>query len=181
MSASTLGRRYAKALLSLAEEQKQIEKIGRDLVDLMSTWNASDELRTVFENPTFSADVRTELLKSLTQKMGLSPLLSNLLRMLSDRRRMRFLPDLAEAYHELAEAKSGRVRAEVITAGDLPESYFTELQRTLESVTGKKVALVKRKDPSIIGGVVARVGDRVFDGSVRTRLSQIREGLVADH
>ena len=97
--------------------------------------------------------------------------------MLSDRRRMRFVGEIADCFQLLAEESSGKVRAEVTVAAELPAEYFSELGRTLQAVTGKQVIVEKRVDPAIIGGVIARIGDQVFDGSIRNRLSELREEL----
>jgi F-type H+-transporting ATPase subunit delta len=179
MSASAVARRYAKALLQLADESKQTEKVARDLSDLRATWDGSAELRNLFENPGFSTEVRKKVLEALAKRMGLAPLLMNTLLLLSDRRRLRYLPEIAEAFTDLAEAKSGRVRVTVTTASALPDKYFAELQKVLESATGRKVVVEKHEDPSIIAGVVTRIGDKVFDGSVRNRLVELKDTLLS--
>lgn len=180
MRAGTLPRRYARALLDLAIEQNQLEKIERELADLGTMWRESRELRHVFENPAYGADQRKRIVLSLAERTGLSPLVRNTLLLLSDRRRTRFLGDIIDAYQELAEERAGRVRAEVTTATSMPESYYAELQKQLEAVTGRKVVLVKKQDPTLIAGVVTRVGDKVFDGSLKNRLAELREQLLSD-
>ncbi|MFW6049592.1 MAG: F0F1 ATP synthase subunit delta [Myxococcota bacterium] len=176
----TLARRYAKALLELAEEQGQLEQVGRELAGLREAWDASEDLRDAFENPAVTAEQRRAILDALATRMGLSPTVTNALRLLSDRRRLRHLPEVAEAFERLAEAKEGRIRAEVTTAAAMPEPYYAELQKALESVTGRKVALVRHEDPSLIGGVITKVGDRVFDGSLRARLNELEEQLLTE-
>lgn len=176
---SAIGRRYGKAILDLAAEQNQVDRVSRNLADLKRAWEQSEHLREVFENPSVSVQDRKKIIDALAGRMGLTPIVKNALGLLSDRRRMRYLPEIIDAYERLAEERAGRVRAEVVTATALPETYFVQLQRTLEGVTGKKVSLIRRVDPSIIGGVVARVGDRVFDGSIRTRLNELEDELLA--
>ncbi len=175
---SAVGRRYGKAVLGLAVEQKQVDQVSKSLADLKKAWEDSEELREVFENPSVSAQDRRKVIDALATRMGLSPLVKNTLKLISDRRRTRYLPEIIDAYERLAEERAGRVRAEVITATGMPEAYYAQLQRALEQVTGKKVTLLKRQDPSIIGGVVARVGDKVFDGSIRTRLDELKDELL---
>jgi F-type H+-transporting ATPase subunit delta len=176
--AGTLARRYAKALLDLAVEQGQLDRVGRDLNSLLETWNGSRELRQVFENPAIGAAHRKQVVTKIVERLGVTPTVRNALLMLSDRRRLRYLPEIAEAYQQLAEERAGRIRAEVVTAAPMPEKYFIELQKTLESVTGKEVVLVRKQDESLIGGVVTRVGDKVFDGSLRSRLDELKENLL---
>lgn len=175
---SAIGRRYGKALLDLAAEQNQVDPIARNLTDLRNTWEGSEELREAFENPSVSSADRRRIIDSLAGRMGLSPLVTSTFKLLSDRRRTRYLLEIIDAFEHLAEERAGRVRAEVITATGMPETYYAELQKALEGVTGKKVTLLKREDPSIIGGVVARVGDKVFDGSIRTRLDELKDELL---
>ena len=179
MKGSTVGRRYAKALLEVAEEQKQVPKVQKDLEDLLASWRESRELRITFENPAFGADVRTKILNELVKRMGLSSLVSNTLHLLSDRQRLRHLPEVAEAFFELAQEGAGAVVAEVTTASELPETYFAKLQATLEKSLGKKVSIVKKTDPTLVAGVVTRIGDKVFDGSVRSSLRQLEDRLLA--
>jgi F-type H+-transporting ATPase subunit delta len=131
----------------------------------------------VFENPSVSVDARRKVLRDIATASNMDPLLRDTLLLVSDRGRMNHLSDIIEAFKALAEARSGRVRAEIVTATELPEAYFEQLQKTLERVTGKQVTVAKRVDPSILGGVVARIGDHVFDGSVKNRLDELKHEL----
>jgi F-type H+-transporting ATPase subunit delta len=174
MTTSILGRRYAAALFALAEQAGSIDKVGQDLRDFAASFQSSRELRSVFENPSVGAQSRRQILRDIAAQSGMDPLVRDTLLLVSDRGRMGQVSDIASAYQMQAEARSGRVRAEVVTASELPEAYFQELQRTLERVTGKKVSVSRRVDASLLGGVVTRVGDQVFDGSLRHQL----DGLV---
>jgi F-type H+-transporting ATPase subunit delta len=97
---------------------------------------------------------------------------------LLDRRRIRALPAIAGRLREMADLKRGILRADVLTAMPLPEDYFEKLQRELERITGRRVALDRKLDPTLICGVVVRVGDTVYDGSVVSRLRQMREAMM---
>jgi F-type H+-transporting ATPase subunit delta len=176
---SAVGRRYAKALLALADEQKQTARVEKELLDFAATWDESPELRTVFENPKVDESSRKKVLTAVLDRMAASPLVKSSLSLLAERGRLKHVPEIAATLATLASARTGTVTAEVTSAGALPESYFNELKSALEKATGKKVVLVKKQDPSLIAGVVTRVGDRVIDGSVRTRLSELQEELLA--
>lgn len=178
MKGTAFGRRYGRALLELAEEQNQLPKVQRDLEGLLATWNESRELRDVFENPSVTDEARKQVLEAIGKRLGLSPLVLNTLRLLADRRRIRQLPELVEAFTVLAQEKQGGLVAEVTSATDLPATYYSKLQMKLEKSLGAKVTLVKKTDPDLIGGVVTRIGDKVYDGSVRSRLAQLREGML---
>ena len=179
MSASTVAaRRYAKALYDLAAEAKLVDKVRQDLADFAKTFEASAELRGVVENPAFTPDMKKKAIGAIAQRMGAAPIVISTLKLLVDRRRIGAVGDLSEAFATLAERKSGRVRAEIITATPLPDAYYAQLEKALADVTGRQITLLKRTDPSIIGGVVAKVGDTVFDGSIANRLKDIKAQLL---
>lgn len=175
---SAVGRRYAKALLDLAVEQKIEDKLGTELDALAHAWETSAPLRDVFQNPNVDAASRTKVLDALAARMALTPTARNTARLLADRNRLPHIRAIARAYHTLREERGGLVLAEVTTASALPDAYFLELERTLGQVTGRKVRIVKRVDPSLIAGVVTKVGDKVFDGSVKNRLAELRASLT---
>jgi len=179
MSAGTLARRYAKALIELAGAAGEADLVAKQLADLAASWETSSELRDVFENPAIPSELRKKLLASFVQRSGATKLVTNTLGLLEERQRLRLLPHLSEAYNRLAEAQSGRVRAEVTTATEMPADYYQSLTSTLETVTGKKVVLEKKQDESLIAGLVTRVGDTVFDGSLKNRLREMKEELLA--
>ena len=178
MIGSAVGKRYATALYELAEENKSVDAVRKALEAIATAWRESDELRSVFENPRFGPDAKRKVAAALADRVSAPVLLKNALQMLTDRRRLAHLPDIADAFVRIAERRSGVVRAEVVTASRLPEAYFDQLRSTLEQATGKKVALVRREDPSLIAGVVTTVGGRVFDGSLKNRLRELRSQLL---
>lgn len=179
MSAGTLARRYAKALIEIAEESGQADGFAQELSELATCWATSADFRGVFENPAVASDTRRQVLDAIITKAGTSKTVGNTVRLLADRSRLRLLPDLAEAYSQLAQAKAGRVQAKVTTAAAMPAEYYDSLRQALESVTGKAVVLEKDQDPSLIAGIVTRVGDMVFDGSLQNRLQEMKEDLLA--
>ncbi|MDQ3031493.1 MAG: ATP synthase F1 subunit delta [Myxococcota bacterium] len=182
MIASGVAKRYAKALFELASEQGQIDQVGRALDGVANALAQSDELWAVVENPKYLPDVKRKVIRAVAERVSAPPMVANVLMMLTDRRRLRHLRAIADVYQTMAEDAAGRLRAEVVSASVLPEAYYRELEAALSEVTGRKVTLVRRTDPSLIGGVVAKVGDTVFDGSIRNRLRDIRHQLlVAAH
>ncbi len=177
MSTGSLARRYARALLELATEQRLVDRVKKDLEELSAMWSDSPELRELFLNPKFEQSVKKAALSEVITRAGVSPLVRNAVLYLNDRNRIVALPDVARAFGDLSERAAGTVRAEVTSAAALPESYYIQLQRALEQATGKRVAIEKKTDASLIAGVVTKVGDQVFDGSVRTRLADLKESL----
>lgn len=178
MTVSIVGRRYAKALFALAEQENAVAEIGKHLGEFTETYADSPELRAVFENPGFGQEVRSKIIVEIAARSGMHDAVRNGLQLLSDRGRLSHIEEVHEAFEAMAQARSGEVRAEITTAAALPEAYFMQLQKRLSEVTGKKVVLVKKTDPDLIGGVVARIGDQVFDGSVKNRLTGLKEELL---
>lgn len=180
MSANVLAKRYANALLQLADEAGVVERVSKDVTDLAAAWTTSDAMRQVFANPKFSIEARRSVVRDLVTAASAHKLVLDTMLLLTDRQRIRYLPEIAAAFAQLAEARTGTIRAEVISATELPASYGDEVKKALEAVTGKKVLVVRRTDPTLIGGVVTRVGDRVFDGSIRNRLAELKTELLAE-
>ena len=179
MTTSAFAKRYARAILELATEQKQVERVSKELSEFAAMWNASPELRTLFANPKFGAEVRKQALTELTTRAALSPLAKNSILYIADRGRLSWLPEIAEALIEGSERAAGTLRAEVTSAAALPDSYYAQLQKALEQATGHKVSIEKKTDPALIAGVVTRVGDQVYDGSVKTRLQDLKDSLTS--
>jgi F-type H+-transporting ATPase subunit delta len=177
MSVASLSRRYARAILELATEQNQVEQVGQQLSEFASLWTGSEELRSVFLNPEVSSEARKAVLVEIAQRAGLSQLARNSVLYIADRGRIAALPAIARAFNDLAQGTSGIVRAEVTSAAPLSDAYYTQLQKTLEQVTGHRVALEKKTDPNLIAGVVTRVGDKVYDGSIKSRLTELQDSL----
>lgn len=177
---SALGRRYAKALLDLARERGELERVLQDVSSLSDAWKASAELREIVRNPTMPRPALKASLDAVMRKLDCSQLVRNTVNLLADKGRLGELDQVLVALDELAEAETGRVRVDVISAKPLSDAYYTRLIEKLQRVTDREVVLVKKQDPLLIGGVITRVGDLVFDGSLSNRLDELRETLLAD-
>jgi F-type H+-transporting ATPase subunit delta len=176
---SAVARRYAKALYDLAKEQNAVERVQRELISVADAWDTSAELRGVFENPAFSPEARKKVVVAVAQRVAASPMIVNALSMLADRNRMKNVREIADAFVSRTEAASGRVQAEVVSAAPLPDAYYAELATVLKRAVGRDVTITKKVDASIIGGVVTRVGDTVFDGSITNRLADLKNELLS--
>jgi F-type H+-transporting ATPase subunit delta len=177
---SAVGRRYAKALLDLAREQGQLDAILQDVSSISRAWEESAELREIVRNPVIPKPVLKAAVDAVMEKLGVSMLIRNTAKLLADKGRLPQLEDVLDALEELAEAETGHVRVEVTSAKPLSDAYYSRLTEKLQRATERQVVLVKKQDPSLIGGVVTRIGDQVFDGSLSNRLSELRETLLAD-
>jgi F-type H+-transporting ATPase subunit delta len=178
VSISIVARRYAQALLELGTEQGTLDKVVEEMSSAAEAWDASADFRNAIENPLVGHDAKKAVIGDVADGIGAGPVTRNTLLLLVDRRRMKTLPYLARTLRELADAKKGVIRAEVTTAAPLGDEYYAKLQAKLEKLTGQRVVVDKRTDPAIIGGVIARIGDRIFDGSLRTRLDTLRSALL---
>ena len=178
MSASLVARRYARALLELGTAQGQLDALVEELAAVGDAWEASPELRNAIENPLVPLAAKKAVLTELAAKINASTTTRSTLLLLLDRRRAQALPYIARTLRELADARKGIVRAEVTTAAPLADDYYKRLQATLETMTGKSVVVDRRTDAALIAGVVTRIGDRIFDGSLRTRLQTLRDALT---
>ncbi len=178
MSVQIVARRYAQAILELGVEQRSLDTLVEEIATVASAWSASVDLRNAIENPLVAHDAKIAVVGELCAQIGASPTTRNVLRLLVDRRRAKALPYVAQYLRELADARKGVVRAEVTTAAPLGDAYYARLQAQLEKMTGHEVVVDKRTDPSLVAGVVTRIGDRILDGSLRTRLQSLRDALL---
>ena len=179
MSASKLIRRYTRAVFDLAVEQRLHERVGRELDQLAGAVTRSEALREVLRSPRVPADARRKVVDTLLRRMFVCRLTQNFVHVLLDRHRMLLLPDIARAYRRLLDARAGRVRAEVATAAPLDAATRTRVREVLrKAFDARDVQLEVHVRPELLGGLVARVGHMVVDGSVRSRLDAMREHLL---
>jgi F-type H+-transporting ATPase subunit delta len=172
-----LARRYARALLDVAGREGETTALAlRDELRAFSPLVSGHAgLRRALLHPGLGAEPRRRVLAALAERAGASVLLRRLLDLLASRDRVVLLPDVAEAYAELANAARGIVSAEAVSAVALPGAQV----RALAAALGGAVELQTRVDPGLVGGLLVRVGGRTYDGTVRTRLAALRRRLAA--
>jgi F-type H+-transporting ATPase subunit delta len=173
----SVARRYARAIFDIGVAKGLYEAFATEIEALAAVYAASPDLRQALENPVFKLDQRQGILEKILPRVAPSREIRNFALLLLERRRIGSLPAIARAYRELVDDKLGRVRATVTSATPLDPATQTAVQRALERRTGKRVVLSASTDPNLIGGIVARVGDQVFDGSLRTRLDSLKSRL----
>ena len=178
MSYEAIGRRYARAIFDIGKETKTLPQLVKDIGSFAGVYASSEELRGVLSNPLVEEPAREALLREIAQRMNISELGLSSLRLLTKRRRLDAVADVARELERLVDDDAGVLRASVTSAAPLSETYLGKLRAELEKATGKKVVIVHRQDPSLVAGVVTRIGDRVVDGSVRARLSSFRDALL---
>ncbi len=178
MIIGSIGRRYAKALFAIGEEKGNLLGLLREVQRVSEIWEGSDELRTTLSNPLVDMDTKRKIWNAIIGRLGISQIGKNFFGLLFDKARFSSLPGIARELGVLVDDKENRLRAEVISAVPLPDEVVTRLRAALQKRIGKVVVITKREDPSLIGGVVTRVGDLMYDGSLKTQFAQVKEAML---
>jgi F-type H+-transporting ATPase subunit delta len=178
MTSKTAAIRYARALFDVVlREQADFDRTERELSEFVDLFAQYPTLAKVLLNPAVPVPRKRAAVAELTARADVSPILAKLLVLLAERDRLVVLPDLLASYRERLLAHRKIVRAEVTTAMPLADGQADAITRQLAGVTGRTVTLSAKVDPSIIGGLVARVGGTVYDGSVTRQLEKMRARL----
>ncbi|HMV69794.1 MAG TPA: ATP synthase F1 subunit delta [Myxococcota bacterium] len=179
MADANAARRYARALVELAVESEAEEIVLGELQRLVANLAGDGrELRHVLCSPVFSAEERAAVLGVILPRLGVGRVTASFLRLLSDRGRFGVIDEVLRLYTAAMDERAGRVRVHVSTTEPLSPQMEHAIRVTFERATGKQVVLDASIDASLIGGMVARLGDRVFDASLRTRLDDLRRKLL---
>jgi F-type H+-transporting ATPase subunit delta len=178
MSLRISATRYAKALFDVAITESDPSRIEQNLSAIVQAMTAHAELRRAMTSPAVPRNARVALVSSVAQQAGAERPVAKLLAMLADRGRLELLPDLLEVYRERLLQHRNVVRASVITAAPLGAENLQAIESRLGGLTGKQVQLSTTVDPSLIGGMITRVGSTVYDGSIRTQLQKMKQRLV---
>ncbi len=174
---SGVADRYASSLFELALEAGVVEAVGADLDKFQALLDESDDLKRLVASPVFSAEDQSKAVAAIVAKAGIVSLAGNFLKVVANNRRLFAVPGMIAAYRTIAAAHRGEVVAEVTSAHALDEAQETELKAALKSVTGKEVTIALTVDPSILGGLIVKVGSRQIDTSLRTKLSTLKLAL----
>lgn len=175
VSLSGVAGRYASALYELATEKRATDEVAAALAAFQSLINDSPDLARLVRSPVFSAQEQVKAIGAVLDKAEISGLAANFIRLVASKRRLFVITDMIDAYQRLNDAAKGLVRADVTVATQLRPDQETALRQTLSGVTGgKTINLNVRTDPAIVGGLVVKLGSRMVDASVRTKLNAIR-------
>jgi len=173
-----IARRYAKALLERGKEEDKLEKFKEELKAFSELLKEFPELNACLTSPLYSNEELKGIVSFLNKKLNLSDTILNFLYLLIDKRRAIYLEEIIAAYEDFINEIFGYVKAKIITTKPLSKKNYEKIKEALEKVTEKKILLETKTDPQIIGGVIAEVGDKVFDGSIRNQLQKMREKLA---
>ena len=176
MSQGVIARRYAKALINLAE--KDLENTGKSLTALADVYSNSTELSEVLSDTKVSSQIKQNVLKKILKKIKVSKLVDKFIRYLLAKRRIVLLPYIERAFNLLLQEKLGRIEAGITVAQEISEVTVGKLEEAISRYSGKEVTVNITIDPAIIGGIVTRIGSVVIDGSIHTQLNQIRQSII---
>ncbi len=177
MSTRASAARYARALLDVVIKEGNPEQVEQELSAFADLLVQNPNLENALTNPAVPVSGKRGVVKELASRLTLSPPLAKLLLMLADRDRLVIVPDLVAVYRDRLMDYRQVVRADVTTAEPLAEAKVSLLTQRLAQLTGRQVTMTTKVDPAIIGGLVARVGSTVYDGSVATQLARIKNRL----
>ncbi|MGX0876166.1 F-type H+-transporting ATPase subunit delta [Roseovarius sp. MBR-154] len=174
---SGIAARYATAIFELAKEAKSLAKLEANLDDLSAALADSADLRAVIASPVLSRDEQGKAIAAIADKMGLVPELRNGLAVMAAKRRLFVLPQLIAQLEEMIAEDKGEVKAEVISAKALTKAQSDKLAKTLKAQIGRDVKLNATVDESLIGGLVVKVGSKMIDTSIRSRLDSLQNAM----
>jgi F-type H+-transporting ATPase subunit delta len=174
---SKIAKRYAKALLSLGQEDGNYETYGQSLQEFNAFCSEHEDFLQVISNRAFSLEARLEILEFVLNKSNFSEIMKRFLRILLEKNRIDAIERITEHYMELIDEISNITRANVVTAMPLKKSALDRLEKVLMKLTSKNVKIEVSQDESLIGGIVVRMGDLVLDGSIKAQLEGLRESL----
>ena len=171
---SGVAGRYASALFELAVDAGEVDGIEAELGQIQTLLDESEDLRRLVASPVFSAEQQFNAISAILDKAGIGGAVGNFVRLVARNRRLFALPDMIVGFSRLAAEHRGEVSADVATATPLSEDNLTALREALKGVTGKDVNINTKVDPSLLGGLVVRLGSRMIDTSLRSKLNSLK-------
>ena len=174
---SGIAARYASSLFEVALEQKALDAVESGLESFDGMLRGSDDLMRLVRSPVFSADDQAKAVSAVLDKAGIGGLVGNFVRVVARNRRLFAMPLMLTEFRKLLAAHRGEAAAEVTVAETLGEAQLKELKAALKGVIGKDVAVRQTVDPSILGGMIVKIGSRQIDTSLRTKLSSLKLAL----
>jgi F-type H+-transporting ATPase subunit delta len=174
---SGMAGRYATALFELALEQNAVDQVAGDLRRFLALIDASEDLGRLVRSPVFSSDEQARAVAAVLERTGIGGITANFIRLVAKKRRLFAVRTMARDFFKLVARHRGEVAAQVTVAEPLSDARLNELKEALKQVTGKQVELDVKVDPAIIGGLVVKVGSRMLDTSLRTKLNALKHAM----
>ncbi|MGL5448225.1 MAG: F0F1 ATP synthase subunit delta [Rhabdaerophilum sp.] len=175
---SGIAGRYAVALFELASEAKKLDAVSADLDAFSAMLDQSPELDQLCRNPVFTSDEQVKALGAVLKQAKISGLSANFLQLVASKRRLFLVRTMVTAYRALVAEKAGIIAAEVTVASPLSDKNRQAVLEALQSKAGKNIALTERVDPAIIGGLVVKMGSKMIDASLKTKLNAMKVAMT---
>ena len=172
-----IASRYAQAVFELADESDSLDVLERDVADLRDAISGSADLRTLINSPVYGREDMTRAIVEIAEKMGLSASVKNALALMAMKRRLPALPAVLARTEVLVDERKGVVKAEVVSARELSAEEVEQLSELLGRKAGREVKIDRSVDPSLLGGLVAKMGSKMVDSSVKSRLSHLKSAM----
>jgi F-type H+-transporting ATPase subunit delta len=177
LTSTVIARRYAKALFAIAREEGKLEAYSEALKGISDFLQKSPVVEAVLVSPVYPAPLKKAVVDEVIKAQGIQDVLATFLRLVVDRRRIQYLKQIVDCFQELMDEETGVVRAVVTTAVPLAADLKDKVAEVMAKVSGKQVVLQLQEDPAIIGGMVAHIGDMVWDGSIKSQLQGLKESI----
>jgi F-type H+-transporting ATPase subunit delta len=177
MNASAVSRSYAAALYELSSERNEVAEVYAQLKALATAWSESKDLREVFASARFTEDEKSGLIKALAVKFALSALTVRFIALLAEKGRLGALAEIASDFQDRIDSAAGTLRGTVVTASAIPQEQIKDLERAFSQRFKKTVLLEPQTNSDLLGGLIVRIGDLSFDGSLRTSLENLKNKL----
>ena len=174
---SAVAERYAGSLFELALQENSVAKVEADLSNFEAMLNDSADLARLIDSPVFSSEEQAKAIAAIADKAGITGLTGNFLRVVARNRRLFAVPGMIKAFRHIAADHRGEASAEVTSAHELTAAQQTELKATLKGIAGKDVAIAITVDPSLLGGLIVKMGSRQIDTSLKTKLNSLKLAL----
>ncbi len=177
MRQTILAKRYAKALFAVGKETGKNDEYSVLLTELGALINTHPEVPDALTNPLYPHELRIKVMEAMVASIQCDQIMANFLNLMVQKKRADILPEVGDVFRQLVDADQNISRGMVTTATVLSDELKNKVQAALEKITGKKVLLDTRVDPTIIGGMIAKVGDLVMDGSIKRQLTGLNESI----
>lgn len=177
MKNDILARRYAKALFVVGKEENALDDYAETLQAFANLYASTPEVVDGLTNRIYPADVRVKVMSDIVKSAGVSEIMANFLNLLAEKNRAVVLPEIAATFQAMVDEERNICQGVVVSAKELQPAMQEKAKETLEKITGKQVVLKTEIDASIIGGIIAKVGDLVLDGSIKTQLEGLKESI----
>jgi F-type H+-transporting ATPase subunit delta len=174
------GFQYANALADIALKQGAPQSAMHQLRDFGAAFAESSELRNFLATPSVGKEDKHRVIEKITSRLGAGKIIRNFLFVIADHQRFHMLPEIITAFEQVIRQRQGIAEAEISSAVELNATQKADLAKTLGRLTGKKIEPKYFLNPSLLGGAIARVGDTIYDGSLRTRLTEMRARLAEE-